>query len=837
MGRRGKKRTNSSDAAASAIQRRTPKITEQIADSDDEEIDEDEAFNSEDERMFGHFFTNKKGGSGDSDDDGSSGSDEDMGDDESGEEGEDGDDDDDGGDYMLQLLEKLESVNPQKNKGGAFSEPSSVAPLAKVSESEYSRSMGNQTTSSKAGVTLNDLMEGLEDTKGFKNLQTTFSKTTQATPAPLDRVVANRTQRKMAYEEAAKEISDWTQAVQENRQAETLDFKPKQRHIVTRDTLVANFEPTTDFERELQDALESAGQQDEEAILKAEEKALQDDLGANLLTMEEYKKRRGQLAQVRALMFYHEQKQHHIKKIKSKKYRRIRKKQRERQKESEMEAAVEEDDDLANELKEKEEVSRIQERMTLAHKNTSKWAKRILKRGKNVDVESRRALSAQLKRGDDLRRKMMGDESDASDDSEDLVESARRVLQDTDEANDPTQGQKGLFKLSFMQKGLEKQRERARDEARKLLEELEANEMESGEPDDENDTAEPLAPPKQTKMASDKEMKSVLQKGEMVATSLEFGNAKGISISGGIDIDVDGDIPSVPVKKASNATTVLDVSGKEPTTPKNEANSKKAKNAEKAPKEETTEAVEEEANPWMVSNEASKDEATPSRNKRKIKKGLVDVSEAAAMLDADNPKSESSATTEQVSNPSKQDASASDKKLSSMTQEELVRRAFASASDKEIEEEFAREKEELAAENDPTRKVQDEKNTKEVAGWGSWTGSGAPPPPPRRRPKGKVPMKKDDPNARKRKDDGKPHVIINQKRLKKTANTYMLGDVPHPFSSRAEYEASMMGGMGKEWNVTGSFKNMTRPEILTRSGKIIQPISKKAKVARAPAKF
>jgi U3 small nucleolar RNA-associated protein 14 len=47
----------------------------------------------------------------------------------------------------------------------------------------------------------------------------------------------------------------------------------------------------------------------------------------------------------------------------------------------------------------------------------------------------------------------------------------------------------------------------------------------------------------------------------------------------------------------------------------------------------------------------------------------------------------------------------------------------------------------------------------------------------------------------------------------------------------------MLGGVGKEWNVSGSFKSMTRPEILTRAGKIIQPISKKAKQARPAAKF
>merc|ERR1712176_259483 len=95
--------------------------------------------------------------------------------------------------------------------------------------------------------------------------------------------------------------------------------------------------------------------------------------------------------------------------------------------------------------------------------------------------------------------------------------------------------------------------------------------------------------------------------------------------------------------------------------------------------------------------------------------------------------------------------------------------------------------------------------------------------------------KKDD--KRRRSDDYKPDVIINQKRLKKTANSFMLADVPHPYASRAEYENAMLGGVGKEWNVSGSFKNMTRPEILTRSGKIIKPISKRAKQPRAAAKF
>lgn len=124
-----------------------------------------------------------------------------------------------------------------------------------------------------------------------------------------------------------------------------------------------------------------------------------------------------------------------------------------------------------------------------------------------------------------------------------------------------------------------------------------------------------------------------------------------------------------------------------------------------------------------------------------------------------------------------------------------------------------------------------------VSGWGSWAGDGAPAPkPPKKLPKSlQAPEKKLQ--KRRRKDDGKKNIIINAKRVKKTGQ-FQIENIPHPYSSRAQYERAMAGAMGKEWNVTGAVKNMTRPEVLTRAGKMIRPISKKAKVKRAPlAKF
>lgn len=144
-------------------------------------------------------------------------------------------------------------------------------------------------------------------------------------------------------------------------------------------------------------------------------------------------------------------------------------------------------------------------------------------------------------------------------------------------------------------------------------------------------------------------------------------------------------------------------------------------------------------------------------------------------------------------------------------------------------------KEELAERDDPTRKKGD--STKVVSGWGSWAGEGAPPPKtPRKLPKRLRPPEKKVPK-RKRQDEKKPSVIINEKRLKKTANNFQIAHIPYPYSSREEYERAMSGGVGREWNVTSGVKSMTRPEIYTRAGKVIQPLSKKVKVKRAPAKF
>jgi len=816
-----------------------PRIVDHVSDSDDEEIPEDEAFNSDDERKYGAFFekSNKDKSDGGSEEESSDSDEESDSEEEDGLASDDEDSEGDGGQYMLDLLAKLDSSNNEANQS-----KSSLKLASSIKESEFSSSVVQGKK-----LTLDALMEGLEDTKGFGVMQKTMKDVAQGqtTSAPVAKKVSDRAQRKVHYEEQSEEIARWIDAVKQNREAESLDFRPKERMKVTREELVDKFVPTTDFEKELSDALEKTGQIDEEAILKKEQALLaEDDLGSNKITIEEYQKRRGQLAKIRALMFYHEQKRHHINKIKSKKYRRIRKKQRERQKEAEVAAQIEDDPDLARELEEKEEVDRMKERMTLAHKNTSKWAKRVLKRGKNVDVDTRRALSAQLKRGDDLRKKMGAtrDQEDEEDDDEDLAETARKVLADTeDDSEDPAQTS-GLFKLSFMQRGIEKQRQQAKDEARQLLNELESNKLDDAS-EDESEVDSPVQK-KTPKIASEAEMKDVLQSGQLVASSLELGKSNSISVSGGIDIDISlADKNTKSTSRTSKPDDIVTPSGHTSTfevtndpekgenaqTKQSEISLKRAKAQSKRSAQTSQLKENEEVNPWMSEIGPKNGDGGSSKKKRKTigKNGVINV-EGAADLVANSDDKEPKENKEEKEN-------RSSKKISSLTQEELVRRAFAAPTNEEVDEEFAKEKEAMVTRDDPTRKQQE--SSKEVSGWGSWAGEGAPlPKPARKLPKHLKPPEKKLPK-RKRQDEKRRNVIINEKRVKKTSNNYQIANIPYPYTSREEYERAMAGGVGSEWNTTGGVKNMTRSEILTRAGKIIQPLSKKVKVRRAPAKF
>ncbi|KAI3931040.1 hypothetical protein MKW92_027956 [Papaver armeniacum] len=154
-------------------------------------------------------------------------------------------------------------------------------------------------------------------------------------------------------------------------------------------------------------------------------------LELNPISVEDVKDRQNHLAKMRSLLFRHEQKSKHIKKRKCKTYDRLNKKDKLKTSFS----ADEMDPHSAKDLAFKQELRRIEERMTLRHINKSKWAKRPIRRGLATQDEGTRvAISNQLNQHAILTRKMntMKDNSSSDDSSDFEVDDDLEAVADQD---------------------------------------------------------------------------------------------------------------------------------------------------------------------------------------------------------------------------------------------------------------------------------------------------------------------------------------------------------------------------------------------------------------------
>ena len=807
-----------------------------VSDEDDSEIESDDAFDSDDEEMYGDMFAKSKRGE-DSDSDSGDGdapeaeaaseSDGDSdGDSSSSSSSSEDETENDGGAYMLSLLDNL---------GGDST--------AASSPSTTTTTTTNNINNSNNELSLDDLLNPITShstyTNTNKNLQSL--NTTSTTSAPLPSVVTGRISRGLHYGESKKDAGGWTRAVKDNREAETLDFRGDMganRKVVTLESLGEKFEADDidgGLEKQVMEALEKQREGEEQMDLGGVANQISedldkdkydsnsdsdsgDDLGESRMTEEELRNKHGELARIRGLMFYEERKRHQINKIKSKRYRKIRKKKGEKDKEREMEMLREEDPELARELDEKEEIKRMKERMTLQHKNTSKWARQQLKRGKSMDKDTRKALSAQITQGDELRKKMMGDDDDDenndddsdNDMSSDPTELYMRAKNIAREASNPTaddeeiaKSKSGLFKMQFMQNGIKSQRERAKNEAQKLMAEL-REEMGDGM-DDGGDGD-----------------------GDGGEDDFLYDSAK---VGGGKDDEDKNKDENHEEEEAGGKHFTMSVRQNNNEATATATATAAAKKAKKNPKPSSNSTLAIDNNPWVKNKKGGK-------NKSHI--DAVDINKGVELLINSNSNSNSNDT---VTNTK----ISANNNISTLTQNELVHKAFA-ADSSFTEEEFRKEKEMLTERDDPNSKLNKAEDDKKVSGWGSWSGAGVKAPKVNnnnnKKKQKKLPKNMTAPDKkvvakRKRADDGLSTVIINEKRLKKTS-TYKVNDIPYPFTSAEQYEKAMGGALGPEWNTSDALKDLTRPEIVTRIGKVIDPLNKRMKSKshkRTPAKF
>jgi U3 small nucleolar RNA-associated protein 14 len=244
------------------------------------------------------------------------------------------------------------------------------------------------------------------------------------------------------------------------------------------------------------DSLLKAAKMKEDDICHTEDTILK----MNHLSVEEIAQRRSELRKMRELMFRAEIKARRINKIKSKTYRRLRRKEKAR-----LGERIDENDDVeVEEGRLKSEIERAKERATLRHKNTGKWAKKMKGRD-DLDEDTRKDLEDMLARGEKLRKRIQGvgsdesqEESDEDDGDEevDLEEGIAKVKQDAfdeltkldeqEEVGGDGQKGKSVFEMKFMKDAMARQAAATNKEVDDFIKEMGGSHALSGEDETAN---------------------------------------------------------------------------------------------------------------------------------------------------------------------------------------------------------------------------------------------------------------------------------------------------------------------------------------------------------------
>ncbi|KAK9837770.1 hypothetical protein WJX74_004747 [Apatococcus lobatus] len=334
-----------------------------------------------------------------------------------------------------------------------------------------------------------------------------LSKKGKAVAAPLPTLIRQRQERKAGYEDRVEDIAKWQPIIKANREAPTLTFTTGQERAAKPGSvaaLAATFTPDNKMEAEIAAVLEKAGATSSKQVEQSESAA-----ALKAMSADEAKERQNRLAKMRSLLLHHEAKARRLKAIKSKSFHRQANRAAKRK--AAKEAGAEGDEEVMRGMEEEAEFRRAQERLTMKHRNSSKWAKHALRRGAHLlDSSTKSAVNEQLRLGQELKQKAERVEgaSSSSDEDEGLASSTsgsdgetaegiradrrearaerRRKAADArtrraatsmlDGSDEPDGEQKGLFSLPFMKRAMEKRKLEAQQEAQEVLRELDAEE-------------------------------------------------------------------------------------------------------------------------------------------------------------------------------------------------------------------------------------------------------------------------------------------------------------------------------------------------------------------------
>ncbi|KAK1428166.1 hypothetical protein QVD17_16994 [Tagetes erecta] len=674
-------------------------------------------------------------------------------------------------------------------------------------------------------ITIDDLLNPIVGKPGFsklrKDMQRMDKKSMSVLP-PLPKPQQQKVDRRSTYAYSKKKLTEYEPLVKKNREAPTIFFDEDiDVGYSTVGAIASQFRPRTEFEKKM-DSLINA-----EELSNAHKSDGARLLELNKVSAEDVKERQDRLAKMRSLLFRHELKLKRIKHIKSKTYRRLLKKDKSKGGSTDFEMNPE----LAKELAEKQEFKRAEERMTLKHKNTSKWAKRIKKRGFDLqDDGTRAAITEQLQQHSLLTRKRnsMHDDDDDDDSSDESMDDDEVISGDEDEVSkskllekgkkrtlevleeDDDLPKSGLLSLPFMARGQKKKKEAADEEARLALEEFDSSLKKlEGDGDSKNNIGS---------LGGRKVFGA--QKKQVSKSKIKVNNKD--NYFDNTDSEDDDDITEDVKDKHDKINTQKDVTidtnilreesevGHDPLFKSFGDISK-----DSGPK------IEYEVSLFSTNTSKKKRDMKDANQVKSKKKARGDKSKPAELasskdtnIEHGDDDSDSDSKTQMVDGVI---TSGTDYELPS--QDDLIKRAFAGD---DVEEDFEMEKQEVINEENP----EPEKPVL-LPGWGQWT---------RVQKKRGLPSwmldeherakKKRDEDLKKRPDAHLKHVIISEK-LDKKAEKLQIKVLPYPFKSKEHFEQSNRMPLGPEFNPATALGALNRPEVVKRPGVSIKPIKLK----------
>ncbi|KAI5118044.1 hypothetical protein M0805_005893 [Coniferiporia weirii] len=702
--------------------------------------------------------------------------------------------------------------------------------------------------------------------KATKPLASSSNPKNQPLPAPLPTRTQERLDREAAYEQTKQEVDKWSETMKRIQEAEHLSFPLQAPRAVKVSNLelTSKFKPTTELESSIDRLLKSA-KLNEEDINKTEDLLMKD------LSVEEVAARRAELRKMRELAFRADAKAKRVSKIKSKAFHRIQKKERTKLL-AKLDAAAGDAEDLEEERM-KAEVERAKERATLKHKNTGKWAKAMKARGE-LDVDQRRDINEMLERGDRLRRRIQGvgsgsedgDGDDGDSSGGDLVgedgvmrikASAFEELEklrsgvggEDDEGSDSDlkKKAKSVFEMKFMKDAAARQSQavdRMIDDFRKEMGDL----AENSDVDTEKDVGSPMPieringrmvfrpgpqssnmlPPPPSAISETSTLRShdshVISPVLAVYDSPVSPPPPSFSVSSAA-VNAEELNPWLALPEYTSSSSKVAKRKNELVVGKNVTRAQKSegalqkqmkKGADERERETDDAVVEISPEDVLVLDSSERaadstavvigaingDSKKKTKEKKKSKKGK---GKGARAEDGDDSGVNSEVEEQEA-------ALTKGKKVKAFEQRELVARAF--AGDNVVRQFEEAKRKEMEA--DAPREVDTT-----LAGWGSWGGTGT----KKAAPKAHLIKKVAGIDPKSRADYGKAHVIISERRDKKAAK-YAVRDLPHPYTSKAQFEARMDTPLGVEWNTRLGFQRGTLPRVVKKMGTIIDPLEK-----------